>query len=60
MEGRTKSKFVRLKCACGNEQNVFSAIAMEVKCLVCNTPLAYPIGGKLELAEKATLLKVLE
>ena len=60
MKGRTKSKFWRIKCACGNEQNIFAAGSSEIACLVCNVPLAHPRGGQLQLDEKATLVKVLE
>ncbi|VVB56818.1 30S ribosomal protein S27e [uncultured archaeon] len=60
MKGRTKSQFWRVKCACGNEQNIFSAATTPVACLVCNAPLATPRGGRVQLAEKATLVKVLE
>ena len=60
MKGRTKSKFWRIKCGCGNEQNIFAAGSSNVACLVCNASLARPRGGQLQLEEKATLVKVLE
>lgn len=60
MKGRTKSQFWRVKCACGNEQNIFSAASTAVTCLVCNAPLARPRGGRVELADKAVLVKTLE
>jgi len=60
MKGRTRSKFWRVKCGCGNEQNIFAAGSSDVACLVCNAPLARARGGQLQLEEKATLLKVLE
>ena len=60
MKGRTKSKFLRIKCACGNEQNVFAPASTAVNCLVCNTPLTIPKGGVAQLTEKATLVKTLE
>ena len=35
------SKFLRVKCACGNEQNIFAQRAQaQVKCLVCGAMLA--------------------
>ncbi len=40
-----KSKFFQVKHDCGNEQTVFDSIKMEVKCLMCNKPLAKPTGG---------------
>ncbi len=60
MKGRTKSQFWRVKCACGNEQNIFSAASSPVKCLVCSIPLATAMGGRVKLSDKATLVKVLE
>ena len=60
MKGRTKSKFWRVKCACGNEQNVFAAASTAVTCLVCNAPLMQARGGVAQLAEKAVLVKTLE
>jgi small subunit ribosomal protein S27e len=44
---RPRSQFLRIKCPnCGNEQSVFSAVAMEVKCEVCGAVVAEPSGGK--------------
>lgn len=40
------SKFVKVKCECGNEQTVFDHTTTEVKCQKCNTVLAHPSGGK--------------
>jgi ribosomal protein S27E len=60
MKGRTRSKFWRVKCACGNEQNIFAAASTAVTCLVCNAPLTQSGGGTAKLAEKATLVKTLE
>jgi small subunit ribosomal protein S27e len=39
-------KFVRVKCECGNEQNIFSAASSQVDCKVCGKRLASPSGGK--------------
>ncbi|MEM4389662.1 MAG: 30S ribosomal protein S27e [Candidatus Micrarchaeia archaeon] len=39
-------KFLRVKCECGNEQNIYSTAAMSVRCLVCNKLLAEPRGSK--------------
>ncbi len=60
MKGRTRSKFWRVKCACGNEQNIFAAASTAVNCLVCSAPLTTARGGTAVLAEKATLVKTLE
>lgn len=39
--------FIRVKCKdCGNEQILFSRAAIEVKCLVCDSTIARPAGGK--------------
>jgi small subunit ribosomal protein S27e len=39
-------KFIRVKCECGNEQNMFSAASSQVDCKVCGKALASPSGGK--------------
>ncbi len=60
MKGRTKSKFWRVKCACGNEQNVFAAASTQVNCLVCSAQLTHARGGVSRLDDKAALVKTLE
>jgi ribosomal protein S27E len=40
------SKYLRVKCKCGSEQNVFSHAASIVKCKACKEPIAYPAGGE--------------
>ena len=40
------SKFFRVKCKCGNEQNVFSHASSVVNCRKCKEPLAHPSGGE--------------
>lgn len=41
------SKFLRVKCMkCKNEQVIFNKASMTVKCLVCESVLAEPLGGK--------------
>ena len=46
-------KFLRVKCPkCGNEQNIYEKVAIEVKCLVCGETLALPTGGKAKLLVK--------
>ena len=53
------SKFLRIKCACGNEQNVFANASSSVKCLVCASTLATPTGSRVQLTEGAKVIKVL-
>lgn len=58
---KTKSKFIRLKCGCGNEQNVFGSGSSKIRCLVCNADLAIPTGGRIRLAdEKVKMVKALD
>jgi len=46
-------KFIRVKCEkCNNEQNIYSNIAMDVKCLVCNEVLAESTGGIADIKAK--------
>jgi small subunit ribosomal protein S27e len=52
------SKFLRVKCACGNEQVVFSKPASNVKCLVCSETLVSPTGGH-GISAKGKILEVL-
>lgn len=41
------SKFIKVKCSkCSNEQNIFEKSSTKVKCLVCESILAEPKGGK--------------
>lgn len=52
------SKFMRVRCSkCKNEQIVFGKASSEVKCLVCETKLGNPTGGKTKF--KARILEVL-
>lgn len=53
------SKFLRVKCKCGNEQNIFAYSASEVKCLVCSEVMALPGGSKVTVVEGCKVLKVL-
>lgn len=48
-----RSKFIRVKCKCGNEQIVFGNASSVVKCLVCGTELGRPTGSRFELHCKA-------
>lgn len=52
------SRFIKVRCnQCKNEQIIFGKIASNVNCLVCNTSLAEPTGGKSRI--KAKVLEVL-
>ena len=53
------SKFLRVKCKCGNEQNVFGHASGRVKCLVCGETLARSSGSRVILAEGCKIIKVL-
>lgn len=53
-----KSKFLKLKCKCGNEQVVFNKAATRVKCIKCNTSLLNTTGGKSEV--KAEVIETYE
>ncbi|MBD3210789.1 30S ribosomal protein S27e [Candidatus Micrarchaeota archaeon] len=41
-----EGKFVKVKCECGNEQNLFSHTTTEIRCSSCSEPLAHPTGGR--------------
>ena len=51
------SKFLRVKCDCGNEQNLFGNSSTTVRCLVCNRVLAEPSGSRAKVHGK--IVKVL-
>lgn len=40
-----KSKFLRVKCECGNEQMIFGCTSTNVNCVMCKKLLAEPSGG---------------
>lgn len=45
--------FLRIKCSkCNNEQTIFSKPSTVIKCVVCDTVLAEPTGGKGTLKTK--------
>ncbi|NQZ85612.1 MAG: 30S ribosomal protein S27e [Nanoarchaeales archaeon] len=46
MVTKTKSGFLKVKCECGNEQNMFGKSAMEVSCNGCGKTIGQPTGGK--------------
>ena len=53
------SKFIVVKCECGNEQNIFSNATSVVDCKVCGKRLASPSGGK-AIITNGTIVKELE
>ncbi len=54
-----RSSFIKVRCAkCKNEQIIFGSVTSTVKCLVCDTELATPTGGKANIT--ARVLEVLE
>ncbi len=53
------SKFLKIKCPCGNEQTIFGSAATPILCLVCKTEIARPTGARLSLREGVTVVKVL-
>ena len=53
-----ESKFLRVRCSkCNNEQIIYGKSSSAIKCLVCETELAEPTGGKTKI--KARVLEVL-
>jgi len=40
-----ESRYLKVKCKCGNEQTVFSHTTQVVKCSKCSEALAHPAGG---------------
>lgn len=50
---------MKVRCSnCKNEQVIFDKCSTKVDCLVCNTPLAEPTGGKSKV--KGQVLEVLD
>ena len=41
-----RSRFLKVKCECGNEQIVFDRSSTKVVCNVCGRTLVEPTGGK--------------
>jgi len=58
MKKEPSSRFIRVRCnKCKNEQVIFGKCATKTECLVCNSVLAEPTGGKSNI--KARILEVL-
>ena len=54
----TLSKFLKVRCPkCKNEQIIFGNASTEISCLVCQSQLAAPTGGKVNV--QARVLEVL-
>lgn len=51
------SRFLKVKCGCGNEQNVFGNATSKVLCNGCGKALALPTGGRVKIIGK--VIKVL-
>jgi len=51
------SKFLRVRCECGNEQNIFGNASSIVRCVVCDRVIAEPTGSRAKINGK--ILKVL-
>ena len=52
-ERKTESKFLKVTCSkCKNEQIIFNKASSRVKCLVCDSELSEPTGGKAKIKSK--------
>lgn len=56
-EIKPKSKFLKVRCKCKNEQIIYGKASAKVKCLICGKTLAESAGGKIKV--KARILEVL-
>jgi small subunit ribosomal protein S27e len=55
-----KSKFLMVLCKkCKNKQIIFDKASTLIKCLKCETELAYPSGGIIRLTTNVKVLKEL-
>ncbi|MEM2963496.1 MAG: hypothetical protein QXW70_03060 [Candidatus Anstonellales archaeon] len=54
------SKFIRIKCPCGNEQTIFGSATTIVKCIICKTELAMPTGARIAIKEGVAVTKTFE
>ncbi len=53
------SKFIRVKCKCGNEQNIFGNASRKIACLVCGETVAKPSGSRVIVEDGCKVIKVL-
>ena len=52
-ERKSESKFLKVTCSkCKNEQIIFNRASTRVKCLVCESELSEPTGGKAKVKSK--------
>ena len=52
-ERKTESKFLKVTCSkCKNKQVIFNKASSKVKCLVCESELSEPTGGKAKVKSK--------
>jgi small subunit ribosomal protein S27e len=48
-----KGKFIKVSCSkCKNEQVIFGKASSTVKCLICESVLTEPSGGKAKIKAK--------
>jgi len=53
-----ESRFVKVRCQkCKNEQIIFGKASSKVKCIVCETIMSEPSGGKSKI--KARIVEIL-
>ena len=56
--GRYNYRFIKIRCqSCKNEQIIFEGATTKVQCLICDTILAEPKGGKADI--KARIIEFL-
>lgn len=54
---KPRTTFLQVKCPdCGNEQVVFSHVAIIVRCNICGATIAEPTGGKAKIKGEAANL----
>ncbi|AAR39072.1 NEQ219 [Nanoarchaeum equitans Kin4-M] len=46
---KPRSRFIKVRCKCGNEQIIFDRASTIVKCHKCGNILAKPTGGKAQI-----------
>ena len=42
----SESKYLKVQCACGKEQNLFSHVTQTITCAECKEAIAHSAGGK--------------
>lgn len=46
------SKYLKVKCKCGNEQVIFSHATQKIDCSQCKETIAEPKGGRANILAK--------